>query len=259
MAALPACWLPRYRAGAGPASCVVLFCCCYSTSGQMSPGARNWQLMAGDLLLSRGGSRGSVSGAAVHEGFLPRWDFLPLHHFLFVLFQKKTKQITKSPVLVLLGSVGWGGFTPSSLPTWLLYRFIRSVRHRGPAACAVSLQCFSCAWWLLASLRRCPLWSHHLLFVEFLWPCLSRSNLGTSSQWEQPGEERGTARVPGQSWTWWSCLGCCRVAIRGLHEMRELFHWRYSEQVVLGPAGNRTRKRRSLETLSLGSLSPLHS
>lgn len=96
----------------------------------------------------------------------------------------------------------------------------------------------------------CPLWSLHLLFVVLLWPCFGRSNLGARRWWEQPGEECGTAHVPGQLRARWSCRGCCRVAVSGLREMQELFYCRYSEQVVRGPAGNRTRKGRKPRLLA---------
>lgn len=62
----------------------------------MSLGARNWQLMTGTRFCPR-----EVPVAAVREGFLPQWDCLPLHHFLFVRFPNKTKRVTKSPFSVL--------------------------------------------------------------------------------------------------------------------------------------------------------------
>lgn len=33
------------------------------------------------------------------------------------------------------------------------------------------------------------------------------------------GAARREAHVAGQSWAWWSCRGCCRVAVSSLHEI----------------------------------------
>lgn len=111
-------------------------------------------------------------------------------------------------------------------------------------------QCSSSAWWLLVSPIRCPLRSPHLLFVVFFWPCLSHSNLGKSRWWEQPGEECGIADMVVVLRMLQGCLG-------SLREMQELSYCGYSEQVVLDPAGNWTRKGRSLETSTLGALASL--
>lgn len=50
------------------------------------------------------------------KGFSQDGYFLPLHHFLFVPFPNRMKQITKSPFLALLGWEGRGDFAPRTLP-----------------------------------------------------------------------------------------------------------------------------------------------
>lgn len=79
---IPGTWCPSHQLGLLGAWCC--FCCCYSTSGQMSLGARNWQLMMGTCFCPRKVPMAVRAVAALHERFLLQWDLLLLRHFLFV-------------------------------------------------------------------------------------------------------------------------------------------------------------------------------
>lgn len=82
----------------------------------MSPGAPNWQLMTGDPLLARGGSRGSVSQGCGTRRVSPTMGFPSIASFSVCVISKGNVANNKKPLLGSAGVSGMGRLHPLSPP-----------------------------------------------------------------------------------------------------------------------------------------------
>lgn len=131
-----------------------------------------------------------VPVAVACEGLLPLWDFLPLHHFLFVWTSTQNKEDTRKAPLSSAGSEG--NVTPLPAPQG----FSANLSHPWDTGDLSFPSVLFSAWWVLVSLVLSE------LSISCLW-CFSgcASAAAILGQAGDESSQERKAQVPGQLWT----------------------------------------------------------